>query len=191
MLLRELTIRTCSESTTSGVMREVVWKGCHPKHFFALPRVKATKAWRYTKHGRDRRLILDVPLRTMSEIIEVLGQWNAAMALRAPAAAPTKSGKKRARSLSAPEYHMLTDGAHDGAHAGQAMLSYWVESRTLSLTVPVARLGSDREWLGGSQLPPRSALDVGWSLITGQWVPAPSVPSKAAVDAHLDIDYGA
>ena len=125
----------------------------------------------------------------MAEIKLVLGEWNAAMALRTPAPAPTKAGKKRFRGIGDPEYIMLTDGTNDGARASHAMLSYCLESRTMTITLLVARFGSNGEWMCGSQPPPRERPDDKWSLILGEWVAVQ--PPKHKVDDHLAIRYGA
>ena len=144
MLLRELIMRKVGERNTQGIVRELVWPSCDPKHFFRLPRVKESKVWRYLKFGRDRRLILDVTLNTMEEIKEVLGEWNSTMAWRTPPPPPLKSGKKRSRGMHEPEYFMLTDGSNDGQRVAKGLLSYCLESRTLTLKLLVARFGSNR-----------------------------------------------
>ena len=90
--------------------------------------------------------------------------------------------------------HLITDGSFDGMFDGQgalsAMLSYHLEARKLVLCLPVARLGSDREWQGGSQLSPRPDLN-SWSLVVGDWVEGSVAPQKDEVDAHLALRYGA
>ena len=174
-------------SAAAGITREVVWKLCDPRHFLRLPRVLERRRWRYHRVGRDRRLILDVPLATMAEIREVLGAWNASMAWRQPPPAPTARGQHRARRAADPEYFVLTDAALDGAGVKGALLSYWVQTRTLVLRLLVARLSSARQWMGGSQLPPQPAGQC-WSLLTGAYVAMPG-PAKDVVDAHLRVGY--
>ena len=112
------------------------------------------------------------------------------MAWRDPPPPPTAGGNKRTRRLGDPEYFMLTDGAHDGAGAVGVRLSYFIESRTLTLRAPVARFDSTRVWIGGSQ-PPQQPAQMVWSFITGQWVAEAQASAKNEVDVHLEIGYGA
>ena len=188
ILLRARVVHHLNTLKVSGVVHEINWNLCDPRHFLRLPGVAQRMRWREDASGRDRRLILDVPLNTMAEIIEVIGNWNAAMAWRKPEPPRTAGGKRRERRDGDVEYFNLTDGGHDGPKALRARLSYHLEERMLSVRLPVARLRSTRTWCGGSQLPP-CAEDHSWCLITGTYVS--DAPAKDVVDAHLAIPYGA
>jgi len=190
ILLRARVVHHLNTLKVSGVVHEVNWNLCDPRHFLRLPGVAQRMRWREDVSGRDRRLILDVPLNTMAEIVEVLGNWNAAMAWRKPEPPRTAGGKRRERRDGDVEYFNLTDGGNDGPKALRALLSYHLEERMLTVRLPVARLRSTRTWCGGSQLPP-SPEDHSWCLITGTYVPDTSAPAKDVVDSHLAIPYGA
>jgi hypothetical protein len=190
LLLRARVIQDLNTINGSGVVHEVTWTLCDPRHFLRIPLVMARKRWREDANGRDRRLIVDVPLHSMAELQEVFGVWNNAMAWRKPEPPRTAAGKRRMRRTGDVEYFMITDGAEDGVKAKRALLSYHLEERMLVIRLPVARLLSSREWCGGSQLPPRPKGH-SWCLISGAYVADAVVPHKDKVDAHLCIPYGA
>ena len=95
LLLRARVIQDLNTINGSGVVHEVTWTLCDPRHFLRIPLVMARKRWREDANGRDRRLIVDVPLHSMAELQEVFGVWNNAMAWRKPEPPRTAAGKRR------------------------------------------------------------------------------------------------